>query len=63
MQGLLAFFSSSLSSLKFSPGLARACSDSSFLLADLSSFVKLFFNRVMEGWARPFSIDMRVHKL
>ena len=60
MQGLLACFSSSLRSLKLSPGLAKACSSSSLLLVDFSSLEKLFFSLKMEGCANPLSTDSSV---
>ena len=63
MQGLLDRFSSSLRSLKLSPGLASVWNASSFLLVPLSSFEKLFFNLEMDGCASPFSTDISVHKL
>ena len=63
MQGLLALFSSSRSSLKLSPGLARVCSVSRRFTVVLSSLAKLFLSRVIEGWARPFNKDMSVQRL
>jgi len=63
MQGLEERFSSSLNSLKLSPGLASVCRASNLLLAALSSLEKLFFSREIDGCARPLRTDIRVQKL
>ena len=49
MHGLLAFLSSSLRSLKFSPGLASCCRSSILRDVTLSHLAKLFLSRVMAG--------------
>lgn len=63
MQELLALFSSSRRSLKFSPGLASCCSSSILRIVVLSSLPKLFLRRVMDGWARPLRMERSVQKL